>query len=601
LCRVCLVWRGIFPQARVDNWNRQLKAEKLRIERDQDNRRLRMVALPGWKRLDTDPPEDRMEDSPTLIGMPQHYHNTAATGGANLYGSALATLPAGSQARGGRGGGSGALGPAVGGASAPGPNAAAAAQQQAAMMQQMMAMFAAASGGGAAGAANAAAAANNPQMLQQFMMQMMQMMQMQQQQQQQQQQAAAAAAAVQQAAAQQAAAQQAAAAKAAQQQAKAQALAAAQQAALQSSLNGAGPSAPALDSFDTLEPRMECFNFVADPATGAIVEPDAEMDPEAEMRGPVDTAALQPVVRGAPSPQLPVSPMARVGGRSIAFLLLFAHMDHWLSGSTLRALAVAQFPASWAVFQHSALAIQPLLAAAPSSIGQPRLIDRVFEAHLLSALRTRAQRDEFNARLMREEGLRVDAVRGASPGSSMYRMVRVPGFQRQPGAGPSLAERLYSAVRPAPPSFLSASAGPIAPPPQQTQPSPPPQQQHQHQQRHPSPPQFQPQQLQPQQLQQLQQQHHQQAPLSHYQPQPPPQQTMAHSPYLSHQAQMQLQAQQQQQHHQLQQRAYAASAAASSPLTNPFEDDALPPLRQSMPGASMYLSADPYGDSSMHH
>ena len=65
------VWRGIFPPGRTEVWNRHLKREKLKVERDQDTRRMRMLALPGWERLDTDPPEDMAQDSslplPTVV------------------------------------------------------------------------------------------------------------------------------------------------------------------------------------------------------------------------------------------------------------------------------------------------------------------------------------------------------------------------------------------------------------------------------------------------------------------------------------------------------------------------------------------------------
>ena len=334
-------WRGIFPAARVEHWNRQLKRERLRIERDQDNRRLKMVPLPGWQRLDTDPPEDPVPDS------------------------SIATA---------------AAAPAPLAAPAP-PPAAAPAPAPATTNPALMAILQTLPPG------------TNPQQV------MMLMMQMQLAAQQQQQKAAA--------------------------EAKAKAEAA--------SASASGR----VDPFEVEQPDDSIFVPNSTDASVAEVELDATDEPR-------DISALAPgeMWLQVPSAALPTPSAAKLGGRSLLVVILAAHMDRWHTCAILRALSSAHFPQSFAPFREFVQTRHPAVASHPLQLTQ------AWEKYLVASARTRAARQKLNAQLESEEGLSVQVMRGRFEGESLYRLVRIAGWQRQAQAGAPapLLERLEALI-----------------------------------------------------------------------------------------------------------------------------------------------------------
>lgn len=334
-------WRGIFPAARVDHWNRQLKREKLRIERDQDNRRLKMVALPGWVRLDTDPPEDPVPDSSI----------------------ATAAAP-----------------PAPVAAPAP-PPAAAAAPASVATNPAFLAILQTMPPG------------TNPQQVMILMMQM------------------------------QLAAQK-------QQQEKAAAEAKAKADAAASSASGR------VEPFE-VEPPDDSV-FVPNSADPSVAEVELDLADE-----PRDISALASSLwLQCPSPALPTGSAAKLGGRSLLVLILAAHMDRWHTCAILRALSSSHFPQSFAPFREFVQARHPAIAS------HPLQLTHAWEKYLVAGARTRAARQKLNAQLESEEGLQLQVMRGRFEGESLYRLVRIAGWQRQaqPGAAAPLLERLEALV-----------------------------------------------------------------------------------------------------------------------------------------------------------
>lgn len=331
------IWRGIFPQPRTDVWNRHLKRERLRVERDHDNRRMRMVALPGWQRLDTDPPEDKAEDSP--IAMPQPM-------AVQVQPQVQAQVP------------------------------------QATMPAANLSAAAAVAGGVPVGdpAAFQANLQGNPQMML-LMQQMLMMMQ----------------------------------------QRPAQAPNAGQQMDV------------VIDEHDTIDGDL-------------MYHPDMKLDAEVERL--IDTSDLPPVP--IPCPFLPVT-SSKVGGKSILYLILSAHLNRFVSSDSVRRLGQAHFPSSWQHFHDVMIGKFPPLTL------NPPVVDQHFERHLVKHIITLNQRQEWNQTLAVSEGVRFEAITGMA--GSFYRLVEIPEFQRPVGTM-TLGERLIATLRAAPAGDDAASNQP---------------------------------------------------------------------------------------------------------------------------------------------
>ena len=163
----------------------------------------------------------------------------------------------------------------------------------------------------------------------------------------------------------------------------------------------------------------------------------SEPQVEAEVERFIDTSFIPPVT--FPCPFLPVT-ISKIGGKSILFLILYAHIDRYVAGEVIRKMAIYHFPASWEHF------CQVMKMKFPTSTMSPPAFEKLFERHLLSPVISVVGRAEWNNSLSSAEGVVLDAVTGVS--GSFFRLSRVHDFQRPPEAGPLLlAERLIATLR----------------------------------------------------------------------------------------------------------------------------------------------------------
>jgi hypothetical protein len=308
------VWRGLFPPPRMDMWNRHLKREKLRVERDHDNRRIRMVPMPGWVRLPTDPPEDMTEDSPLLSQLTQQEAEAA-----------------------------------------PADPAAAAAAPPAAAPEGL--------------AQAAATLQSNPQM-----MLLMQQMLLQQQ-------------------------------------------------LLRSRTfipNHEQQRDVVIDETDTIDGDM-------------VYVPDQKFEAQVEARS--DASDILPVT--IPCPFLPVT-ISKIGSKSMLYLILYAHLERFVSGETIMRLAKYHFPSSWDHFFAVMTQRYPPLAMNPPAA------EKLFERHLVMHVLPLQDRNTWSEKLALTEGIRIEAVTGDD--GSFFRLVRQPGFIR-PSGTLALGDRLMASLR----------------------------------------------------------------------------------------------------------------------------------------------------------